>query len=453
MENKDYRQIAIEITNEAVQFFGQRLGAVLLYGSSIVNNQTPNDLDIIIVLNDRESDTDIAFIEDKIRLYSIEMDLQIINTVNLDAETFAHDSHGQFFIKFLQHAECLYGVNPFLKINPAYTTQITSVLQKVQYYYFRAKKIQANKTENNYDSGFHRKKIFFMLADFWLAYTGEVIISTCTKEQLNLIIETLIKTSPSEETLCYLMQAGNKEMDWQNIFGLYHQFYYAIQGMLAVKSTIENTYVDSIYTTKYSVGSNKLVIICSGCPSTYDEMQIATFLSVQGYDVVIFHYSATGKSIGNTFRDPIVDLTMIIEHFAPSYTSVVVLGNSYGGYAALAVSGHSAVTKTIAVSPVVHFSDVANIETLPAFLIQEDPAWYRFAADEFLYYLKNAPMVQVQSPGTATVIHGKNDPQISYTSIEQYCNAKKIQLVSADAGHLSLNRLSRENIQVLAVLV
>lgn len=443
--------IANKITKSALHHFGDKLSSVLLYGSSLSARKNPNDLDIIIVLKERESPEDLSFLRLERLKYEIEIDLQIINIPDIHADSFAHDTHGQFVILFLHYAQPIYGENPFLKFFPKYTRSVTSVIQKAQYYYFRAKKLQANDTQpdDQQDYSFHRKKLMLMLADFWLIYSGKVE-SFNNPEHISKIITILTHKAPFSGEVNFLLNTS-PSFSWANIFSLYQKYYFSILDTLRPSSVLKSMYLGDIYTEHYDIGSDKIAIIASGCPSDYDEKEMIHFLHIRKYNVVTFHYTATGKSTGNKFYPPQDDLFVVIKNYKKHFKKILVIGNSYGGYAALALKNNVRikVDKIIAISPVIDFEKVKNISTLPKYLSSNHPGWYRFKQKELASFIQNTPKLDNTHPLETFIIHGEFDNQINIHDVQTYCEAASSQLTVLNAGHLSLNRLTRENLDTL----
>lgn len=447
--------VANKITESAINYFGNKLVSILLYGSSLSARKIPNDLDIIVILKERESPEDLSFLRFERTKYQIEIDLQIINLSDIDPRSFAHDTHGQFVIHFLSQARAIYGENPFTELFPRYTDSITSIIQKAQYYYFRAKKIQANTIHPDNEKGFsfHRKKLILMLSDFWLAYSGK-IVSSLEKDELEKIISALTKKKVEKDEIDSLLD-NNISLNWDYIFTLYQKYYFAILDTLRPHPKKTSTFIGNIYTECKSVNSRKSVIIASGCPSDYDENEISYFLNIRGYDVVSFHYTATGKSTGHEFRKPQDDLYEVIMHYTNNYSEICVLGNSYGGYAALSVEIEMPrnIKKIIAVSPVIEFKNLEGVDTLPEYLNKSYPGWYRFKKQEFVEFTKNSPQINVDNLIDTAIIHGEFDEEIKIEEVETFCKNSKISLKSIKTKHLSLNRLSREHLYTLDELL
>lgn len=449
-----YLKISKEISDKSEKYFGLKLVSVLLYGSSLNKEDIPNDIDIIIIISGVETSNDIKFIQNQIETYDVPMDIQIINIEDLSPDTFSHDTHGQFFISFLKKSFVLYGHNPFLNIFPEYNKQLISVIQKAQYYYFRAKKIQANKDINEINVDFHRKKIQLMLIDFWLIYKGTVISRYNNNDLIkSLDVLTDFKKNKNQEDF---ITGVIKDIDWIGIFSIYKDLYLCMLNKLLKKVSITDNYIEGIYTKLYSIKSKKLMIIASGFPNDYTKEDVTEFLNINNYDVCTFHYNATGKSNGDQFRNPVIDLNIISQYYSSKYEEINIIGNSYGGYACLGVDIEKIknLNKIIAISPVINFSEVVGIQTLPKYLFDKDKYWYHFDPQGFTQFIETSKIHSINYSDKIYVIHGDKDEQIPYNQVENFCKDNNISLKKIEnAGHLSLNRITKEYLDLLGSLI
>ena len=175
---KDPQEVVFWISDACKRYYGDRLHAVLHIGSSSSAISGHTDIDLIIVLNDRETFKDMVTLRNILNEYDFIFDVQILNLEYIDQRIFSHFSHGQFFALFLSRATVLFGSNPFGGLRVSRADVIVSVIQKMQYYYFRAKGCVL---ENKYrgilkknEFRYHRKKILFMLIDYYLAEEDKI---------------------------------------------------------------------------------------------------------------------------------------------------------------------------------------------------------------------------------------------------------------------------------------
>lgn len=167
------------IKDQCVHFFDCNLSSIIQIGSSLNGEIVPNDIDMIIILKERESVRDLLFLKNIVEEINFPMDVQVINMVDTKSWNFSHHSHGQFFLYFLKEGKAIYGTNPFSKMQVSNEMLLMSVCQKAQYYYCRIKK-QVLEYQNHdkpmsiQELKYHRKKIRLMLLDYWLAVTGGV---------------------------------------------------------------------------------------------------------------------------------------------------------------------------------------------------------------------------------------------------------------------------------------
>ncbi len=438
-------EIALEITEKAKQHFKSNLYCVLLYGSSISAKRKPNDIDLIVILKERETKEDLKFFREKINKYEREIDLQILNTIDIKSKHFSHDSHGEFIVLFLKLAKVLYGKNPFLEINTDYSRQVTSIIQKMQYYYFKAKKIQANAPldMDNKLYNHHRKKLLLLLCDFYLAYSGNLIYPDSLNDLKKIV--SILNENLNDDELEFLL-GKNEKFGWDEIFSLYQLFYFKAIDILEPKTEILNSNIENIFVRNYLLKQKSKinVIIVSGCPSDYNESEIVLFLNIRGFDVTSFHYSGTGLSIGNCFDSPISDLLKIVNSNKDKYESQIIIANSYGGFPSLFLANKlENVQKIIAISPVIDFLKLKNYITLPKYLTEERRSEYRFKEDDMLSFMNKTKLGVIEDSHKIKIIHGCYDDQIQIEDVENFCNDTGIELDVLLTGHLSLNKISR----------
>lgn len=397
MKQQDNTELVNRIKGELIEKLSKKIFGILQYGSSVSARRLPNDLDMIVILNERETVDDMNAIHNIVKNISKKIDIQIINKHDIYPETFSHDTHGQFFIPFIKSAKVIYGENPFENLHVSFSALVTSVEQKSQYYYFRAKKQIANidRPADNGEFEYHRKKILLMLSDIRYIVTG----STLWYESVHHLCEFityLTKERPSKKELDFLTgPVSGASLDF--IFSLYRKYYYAIIDLLHFKYNKSGIYIETgSYVELLNRGSSNLCLILPGCPSDYEE-KICSYLSIIGFDVGVIHYSGTGKSKTTNFRDPAEDVNDVVQHFKNNYKNIVLIANSYGGYVSFTLSNKTidCVNKIICVSPAISMPEVKNSDTLASYVTNERGYWYRFKENDFDKYLKNATRKQL----------------------------------------------------------
>lgn len=219
--------------------FADNLHCILQLGTSLNNISTANDIDIIVILKNRETLADIQKLKHIAKESPLPLDAQVINLRDLEGWNFSHFTHGQFFVYFLRQAEVLYGTNPFKDMRVDNRYLISSVYQKTQYYYCRA---QRQFIKNEYgesplseeDYFYHRKKILLMLTDYWLVKSGEV--KSIQNLNLKNVLNSLNLESLYLKNLNFLKGIYFKS-SFEHIIYLYHVIYIAIRNQLNVKVT------------------------------------------------------------------------------------------------------------------------------------------------------------------------------------------------------------------------
>jgi hypothetical protein len=445
-------EIASEITAKIVGHFKDNLCGVLLCESSISAKKKPNVIDLIVILNEREVESDLVFFREGIDKYGKEIDLQIFNSIDIRSKRFSHVSHGEFFIYFLKSAKVLSGKNPFLDVHIDYSTQVASVLLKLRNDYFDAQKIQINAPvkmdSNTYQD--HRERLLLMLSGLNPVFTGTFTVLE-SKEHIEHISRALGLTLDSAE-LSFLL-GGDEHLPWEHIFNLYQKLYFTSIDLLEPEVKIKDGAIGDIFTKTYTLSkpSSKLAIIASGCPSDYDESEMALFLNIRGYDVVTFHYSATGVSRGTHFVSPTLDLSSVVGFYKDKYSDQIIISNSYGGFPSLeAADSFEHIRKIIAVSPVFNFLKLHSYATLPTYLTTQRKNEYRFDATDMLDFMEKTQLAPIKNPEKIKIIHGAYDDQIMIGDIEDFCTVNGIELEVLPIGHMSLNKITRVGLSAMS---
>jgi hypothetical protein len=218
--------------------FKDNLQCILRIGSTLNKNVKPNDIDLIIILKTRESKQDILLLRKIIKNVQFPLDIQIINMVDIKGWNFSHFTHGQFFLYFLKSAQVMYGFNPLNNIFIDDKYLISSVFQKIQYYYFRAKLFlienrYGNKIISKKDFCYHRKKILLMLADYWFITNN--YITDIKDEDYEIILNNLCLNNLYLDNIEFF-QKKKCYYTFIAIFEIYQELYFAINDSLIQES-------------------------------------------------------------------------------------------------------------------------------------------------------------------------------------------------------------------------
>lgn len=220
------QEIVLEISFKCESYFKERLHTILQIGSSINAEKDINDIDLIIILKIKEQLDDLLEVRKILRLYEdFTFDVQVINLSDINNQTFSHFSHGIFFAKFLAEANTIFGDNPFCDLKIDKKLVLVSVIQKIQYYYFRAKAfILENKYLNDLnqkDYSYHKKKILLMLIDYWLAKNNEVL-SLKSSSDILMIMKTL---NLKDIDILNFLTSDYRPYKFEDIFIIYDKVY------------------------------------------------------------------------------------------------------------------------------------------------------------------------------------------------------------------------------------
>lgn len=204
----------------------------------------------------------------------------------------------------------------------------------------------------------------------------------------------------------------------------------------------------------------KVIIFCSGLPTTPSHKLLLEFYSKKGYWIFYPRYRGTWESSGNFLRiSPHQDILDIIEELPKGFTSlwdgkryalkpksIFLIGNSFGGSAAILASTHAQVTKAILLAPVTDWVAVNKVNSRDskyAFLKTAYGEAYRVTRKDW-DKLKTGkfynPLNSVKNivGNKLLIFHSKDDTAVPYESVLKFSLLTGAQLVTLkNAGHLS----------------
>lgn len=215
--------------------------------------------------------------------------------------------------------------------------------------------------------------------------------------------------------------------------------------------------------------SGKVIILCQGVPGAPEKEGLIRFLSDKGYWVIYPRYRGTWESNGSFLeKSPHQDILDIIAELPKGITSlwdgkryklapksIYLLGSSFGGPAVILASSDPAVTKVIALSPVIDWKK-QNRTTEPLDLLEN---FVRQAfGSAFRYSLKNwnklksgkfyNPMAEIDKIDAKKIliIHAKDDKTVDYRTSQKFSRLTNAKLVLLPkGGHLSISNLVKPN--------
>lgn len=212
--------------------------------------------------------------------------------------------------------------------------------------------------------------------------------------------------------------------------------------------------------------SCRTVVLCDGMPSVPCRDGLMKFLARQGYWAVHPRYRGTWESGGRFLeRSPHEDIVATVralrrglkavwdgQTYFPPTGRVYVLGSSFGGAAALLSSGEASVTRAVALSPVIDWSDLGTAEPMD-FLYRAvrrgfgeayriSPAgWRRLGRTDFYSPARQTELID---GGKCLVLHAEDDDIVPASASRELSRKVGCDLsVYRRGGHFGLSDLMR----------
>lgn len=452
-ESRDKNQ-AVQIAQEAAEYFGHRLVGVLWYGSTAMGADG-SDLDLLVVL-DRPVAGDAERLREISSRGTKRCDFQLLYRNEIgDGELFSLDGHGCFFVQILRKSKCLFGTNPFLELTPPPRQSAVDILHKVQCYTFRARQSATGHAAPHKDTNpdLHRKKLRFMMLDILLLDDPDV--DFCDAE------EKFLKRYPSATPL------PNSPLDIAEALPHYEELYAIAQRSVGRRLTDldrrpERSMLDGLsfesLTTTGETASHGTVIICDGIPAAPCRRELMNDLAAGGWNVVLPRYRGTWESSGAFLEDdPARDIIRLAESVAadeaktpsgqPLSGPITLLGSSFGGWVAARAASCSAVSRAVLVSPMIEPTQIrAELESLRLYLTDNLPGSYRFDGRNWknLYdgsSFRNGAVPFADRKKLFVIVAGA-DSRLSAEETESNCRKYGLEFETLpEQDHLSLSRL------------
>ena len=196
---------------------------------------------------------------------TIHLDLQLIYEREIaQAEHFSLDSHGVFFCYILQHATVLYGFNPFLTKQPSILNTQRSVVNKLQYYVFRARQqaLGIDVPTKHPSKDFHRKKILLAVQDILLMRHKKLALTSVT---------VFSKHFPKFFSPAHVrLLKDKKPLSIEQALPIYEQLYLLAQQLVHAPTKPRQLTLDGIfceYLLPDNTQTDRALILCDGIPS------------------------------------------------------------------------------------------------------------------------------------------------------------------------------------------
>jgi len=212
---------------------------------------------------------------------------------------------------------------------------------------------------------------------------------------------------------------------------------------------------------------NRVIIFCSGTPGVPYKKDVMEFFSKKGYWVFHPRYRGTWESGGRFLKDsPEKDILDVIQslpkgfkdiwsgkRFSVKADQLFIVGNSFGGPAAILLSGRSDVTKSIALAPVADWQAPDQLRndareyrfTREAFgeaYRFSDRDWQKLSKGRFYNPAKELHRINGKK---LLIIHAKDDDIVAFGPVQKFAKKAGAGLITLkNGGHLSTSLLMQE---------
>jgi predicted nucleotidyltransferase len=450
------------LVGQIVSKFKDNLRSVLLYGSAARGAGKTNDLDMVMVLKTKNSSLkDLQIIKEILHDGENNVDLQLLYQKELtNGNTFSLDTHGAFVIEELKNAIPLYGDNPFRLLYPSSQMYQLSVVQKLQYYVFRARQacMGYNFSTKDQSEDFHRKKIRMAMLDLLIAKNISV-------EKSDTIFEVFIKHYPGIITKTFHTLFTRKTpLEINEALPLYEALYdeaLSWTNRIYLEERKPGIAKEEGIFLEYLLPSgsqpSSFAILCDGLPSRPYQNQLMNILAGLGYGVMYPRYRGTWESEG-TFLEtkPSEDISYLAKRLREGMdfggltikaSHISLLATSFGASVALSTSHDANIDQIIALSPVLNFESFSHLSSLKTFLRKMYLSVYRF--DDFGWNelakgnaVPSALSVNKFFAAKIFLFGGREDKEIISRDLEAWGNNFGIPtIIYPEMGHLSFSML------------
>jgi len=212
---------------------------------------------------------------------------------------------------------------------------------------------------------------------------------------------------------------------------------------------------------------HRVIIFCSGTPGVPYKKDVMEFFSKKGYWVFNPRYRGTWESGGRFLKDsPEKDIRDVIsslpkgfkdiwsdKRFSVKVDQLFIIGTSFGGPAAILLTGHLQVTKSIAIAPVVDWQSPDMMRTDARehrFTREAFGEVYRFSDRDWQKLSKGNfynPVAETHriNGSKLLIIHAKDDDIVAFHPVEKFAKKSGAELIKLKTGgHLSSTLLMQE---------
>lgn len=447
--------------------FGENLMGILIYGSTMRITK-PHDVDILVILKQKkDAITDLDILKKILPTIDNRPDMQLVYSDEIgNGNTFSLDTHGPFIIEQLKRALVLYGLNPFVGIEIISEIRSASVLQKLQYYTFRARQeflgyLVISKDRNK---DFHRKKILFAMQDLLIAQTREGIDPVTVITRFSEVFPGVLKSSELERIVTDTEVLNIREaLPYYEC--LYNQALVMVQDIIHESPKPGWCKIGDIFCEfllPFPDSSNiPSIILCEGLPSQPSQRVLMDTLANHGFAVFFPRYRGTWESGGVFLNEsPVKDIESVAialrngivlgKHVFVS-GDISLMGTSFGGSVALCSAKSIKAHKIVALSPVPDFKTLPGLSSLRDFLQSMFTGAYRFNNNGWQALLAGELLNPSQAladvdANRILIIGGENDNQITPYILKTFATSHNIQcVIQSKTPHISFSK-TRDNI-------
>lgn len=208
--------------------------------------------------------------------------------------------------------------------------------------------------------------------------------------------------------------------------------------------------------------ATKLAVLAPGMPSNSNKRSWMHQLAKRGFASVLLRYRGTWESTGTFLdHDPTEDVLDIIKALKHPFTDVwtgeshnidpqytLVIGNSFGGAAAILATASDLVDKALAIAPVVDWTAPSESEPMDQLehVVQTGYAGaYRFTHDNWLKLSRGEFYQPVANehkivPSKLSIIHAHDDTVVPIAPVQAFVQRTGCQHLFLKKGGHQINR-------------
>lgn len=224
---------------------------------------------------------------------------------------------------------------------------------------------------------------------------------------------------------------------------------------------------DIVFEFGISGQSRGMIVVCDGLPSVPKQKDLLTRLNAVGFDAFYPRYRGTWESGGEFLaRSPALDIADFVGFLKKGTVTelyknatfqitgpVSIVGSSFGGTIALALTDNPRIEKIVAFSPVVDLvshnsgGNEQDLGWLDGFISRAFGNGYRYKSDDWKVMMAgslfNAPAsISSERAKDILIAYDRSDGTVDHKKITDYCTKNSIKnIVSENEGHLNFSTI------------